>query len=56
MHGFQYWKRTLMRSDELIQIAENFEQAQDEIGRKLHMLKKSSNLHLYTMGVRVDEE
>lgn len=55
MHGFQYWKRTLMRSDELMQIAENLEQAQDELGRKLHMLKKSSNLHLYTMGVRVDE-
>jgi len=49
--AMRYWSKTLNRSDELMNIAENFEQAQDELGKKLSPLKRS--LDLYNYGFKV---
>lgn len=45
--GIRYWMHTLNRSDELIQIADNFEQAQDELGCKLNTFQRSLKLYNY---------
>jgi len=47
----RYWMKSLNRSDELMNIAENFEQAQDELGKKLSPLKRS--LDLYNYGFKI---
>lgn len=47
----RYWMKSLNRSDELMNVAENFEQAQDEIKKKLVPFKRS--LELYNYGFKV---
>lgn len=45
--GIRYWFHTIFRADELMSIYENFEQAQDELGRKLSPFKKSLRVYDY---------
>ena len=43
--AIRYWFHTMFRSDELMLIAENFELAEKELGRKLTPIKKSLRLY-----------
>ena len=45
--AIRYWFHTMFRADELMHVAENFEQAQDELGRKLSPFKKSLRVYDY---------
>lgn len=45
--SIRYWFHTMFRADELMYVAENFEQAQDELGRKLTPFKKSLRAYDY---------
>lgn len=47
LSSIRYWSKTLNRSDELMNIAENFEQAQDELGKKLIPFNRSLDLYNY---------
>ena len=49
--AIRYWFHTIFRSDELMHVAENFEQAQDELGRKLTPFKKSLRVYDYEYSV-----
>lgn len=49
--GIRYWFHTMFRGDELMCVAENFEQAQDELGRKLTPFKKSLRVYDYEFNV-----
>lgn len=50
-HGIRYWFHTMFRTDELMSIAENFEQAQDELGIKLTPLKKTLRFYDFEYSV-----
>ena len=45
--AIRYWFHTMFRADELMYVAENFEQAQDELGRKLTPFRKSLRAYDY---------
>lgn len=49
--SIRYWFHTMFRGDELMHIAENFEQAQDELGVKLRPFKKSLRVYDYEYSV-----
>ena len=51
-HAVRYWMKTLNRADELMNINLNFEQAQDELGKKLTPFKRSLELYNYGYQVR----
>ena len=46
-HATRYWMKTLNRSNELMNICNNFEQAQDELGRKINRFEKTLELYNY---------
>lgn len=45
--SLRYWFHTMFRADELMYVGENFEQAQDEMGRKFRPFKKSLRVYDY---------
>ena len=45
--AIRYWFHTMFRADELMYVAENFEQAQDELQRKLVPFRKSLRVYDY---------
>jgi len=47
-HATRYWMKTLNRSNELMNIYNNFEQAQDELG--MNLVKFDKSLELYNYG------
>lgn len=49
--AIRYWFHTMFRADELMCVAENFEQAQDELGRKLTPFKKSLRVYDYEFNI-----
>ena len=49
--AIRYWFHTMFRGDEIMCVAENFEQAQDELGRKLTPFKKSLRVYDYEYSV-----
>jgi len=49
--AIRYWFHTMFRADELMHVAENFEQAQDELGVKLYPFKKSLRVYDYEYSV-----
>jgi len=55
-HAIRYWYRGLFRTDELMCVAENFEQAQDELGRKLNPFKKSLKVYDYQYYIPTTQE
>lgn len=51
-HGIRYWFHTMFRADEMMQVAENFEQAQDELGRKLTPYKKTLRAYDFEFNIK----
>lgn len=49
--AIRYWFHTMFRGDEIMCVAENFEQAQDELGRKLTPFKKSLRVYDYEYSI-----
>ena len=47
----RYWFHTMFRADELMHVAENFEQAQDELGVKLNPFKRTLRVYDYEYSV-----
>lgn len=47
----RYWFHTMFRADELMHVAENFEQAQDELGVKLYPFRRSLRVYDYEYSV-----
>ena len=47
----RYWFHTMFRADEIMHVAENFEQAQDELGVKLTPFKRSLRVYDYEYSV-----
>lgn len=50
--GVRYWFHTMFRADEMMCVAENFEQAQDELGRKLTPFKRSLRAYDYDFNIK----
>lgn len=54
--AIRYWFHTMFRGDELMCVAENFEQAQDELGRKLTPFKKSLRVYDYEFLINTKDQ